>query len=537
MSVSVSEVHRPLGAEEPATLGRDAGEPAARPENRWLSRAMVLLLAGAVVLQVFDLLTRHQFSALRPTAEWDRYIVGVYNPARHFDEFRPNGYIHTVHLTTFRLLGDSLAACKLFNLILYVVTAALGWLLLRRHTAVFVAFSLGMVSPRMLESAMAAAPDQAGTCVVFLVWMLGLAHASAGGWRRYGLLAAAAVLTVWGSSLRMQGTVVLLASVLSLGVTLGVLRWRRRELFSRLPVGRLCSYAAVVGLCGAASHLMFKTPGNWKNIVLGVHARWNNRVWPDIGSLFRPGFPATFKDFLAHPDAPLGVVHNWFFNFQSNLLRHLFSWPFELTEFTYPPLLSLLLGVCLAAVWVRLYRLTRGDRQAEARWTVFVALLGAHAISYAAWCLAFLMDRFTLYSLPLCIFFLVQYVMMEKARIPRRTVLALCVVACCVSLVEFGTHYRKRLHPYSQLYLSVPTLAAPDPFVDLWIEPRNGGEPFYYGAVFAYTAPPGVHAPERERLFVPRVVARNLDQYVLRLKKNEQVLKEVELSSAPLQTL
>ena len=481
--------------------------------RRLLPLLLVSALVAGVALQVFDLATRHQFSALWPNSEWDRYLMGVYHPWAHIDEFRARGYVYTVHYTTFQLFGDSLVACKVLNLAVYLFVACFGWRALRKTPTALLAFVVALTSPKALEYSMAASPDFLSMVVVFMVWLLGYCAARGG---RYALAAGTAALTIWGASLRIQTAIVILISAIVVGLAL---RKHSRDHLSRLSI-----FLAWVVAAAAASLPLFATAGNWKNIAVAVLARRQNLIWPDIPSMFQPGFPGSLREFLSLPNCYNDILANWLFNVQSGILRYLLNSPFELTELAYPPLLTTTLLIVLALCGRRLFQPVR----LEAR--IALSLFVASGISYGIWCVAFLMDRFVLYSLPIFVWLVAQCISFEQVGWRRRGAVVVVTGCFVASAICFSFLYREWLNPYSAIYLRVPEMIhETDTDLSLTLVAKEGSGSYDYGLLFFFTTPKDVNAPERNRLYLPKDIARSPASFRLVVKKDDRLVAQYEL--------
>ncbi len=517
-------------------------------------RAVVICLLAVFALMLFDIWTRHQ-KTLKPSAELDLYFFGVHAPAQHSDEFRPKGYINAVHHTTLRLFKDSLVACRVFNLIVYSVTSVVAVRVLWRSASVLAALALAMASPRMLESAVSAASDFAAVCGVFLVWILGFAYASAveHRGRSLALLALAILVAIWSCSLRIQNALVLLSTAAAAGIAMR---------FGRLPVS-IGRFLLWVSASCVVSVVWLAPKGNWKNVAIAVIARWENRVWPDVGRIFwDPSFPQAPQDFFALDGAWMGVLNNWLFNVQHGVIRHLFVWSAELLEFRYPPVLSLVLLASLLLVARRLRALSSIRAADRVRLDVFVVLFAGHCMSYLALCGAFLTDRFVLHALPICVFFLVSYLCLEVRAAARRLVFGIGVACFLISIVDFGRAYRESLNPYAATYVQLDQLQLPgwseherdrlrgtpcyahllarpliDPLVQIRLDKRDMSKSYDYDLTFFYIPPRGLDVPERSRLFLPREAALDPSAYVLRFVKNGASVLDVPLTSSILKRL
>lgn len=509
---------------EPRDEAPMEGDSKAARLAAWLALALFL---ASFALQLFDLLTRHEISLLA-TSEWDRYVHGIYAPGPHFDLWRPKGYLYTVHYTTLRLVHDSLFAAKLLNLSVYVATCATAFFALRRVPAVLLALAIAMVSPKMLESAMAGAPDAPSTWLVFLVWTLGYLFVRSSSPRaRAALLGVAAALTVWVGSMRMQSSVVLAASsaVFLVAARIGPLR----EALVGLP-----RFAFAIGGLSLVDVVVFRTPLNFQNIAVAAFARhFQNRIWPDIGSMFNPAFPQTPGQFLAIENAPRAVLVNWIFNLQAGLVRYLTVWPWDIREYLSVSILSFVLTVTLAIVAVRLYRLASGDPTTR----VVLGFAAAHFACYLVWCLAFFLDRFVLYAMPLCTFFLVQYVLLENVRWRRLAVAAVFGLTAWYALRDFREVYLEQIHPFSQTWLDLaPLPEMRTPSTRIRLEQKNGDRAWDYGDAYVFTITGDDPAPERRRLFLPRAMVNDRAQYVVRFRQGDKIVAEIDLATAPLLT-
>lgn len=505
------------------------------------SWALSLVLVAVLALLIFDLVTRHQ-KMLKPSAELDLYVFGVHAPWLHDDPFRPKGYVWSVYLTTFRLFHDALAACKAFNVGVFVLTSLAAFRWLRRDVALFAAFVLAMASGRMLEHALAAAADFVAVCAVFLVWILGVASQERE--RDAPFLGLGAIATLWACSIRSQNVIILLLGAASCWVAI------RRELLPR----RLLRYLGAVSLSCVLAIPLVSTPGNWRNIAIGVVARWENHNWPDLGRVsWDPRFFVSAKDFFAVPDIGRSIAANWLFNVQTGILRFLFAWPIEMPEFPYPPAMSLVFTVLLLIAWLR-------NRPKDAAFLGVRSLFLGHLGAYLVFAVAFLTDRFVLYALPLAAYLLLRLVE-NDARL-RRAVYVIGAAFACFSLWDFAQLYREQVNPYSNTYLQLSELPLPTwtvaereglartpgyaqllprpllhPFVSIKIETPDAREIVDYDWSVNYIPPSFANAPERSRIFLTRKVAADPSRYVLRFVKDGHVAFELPLAQAPLQRL
>jgi hypothetical protein len=264
--------------------------------------------------------------------------------------------------------------------------------------------------------------------------------------------------------------------------------------------------------------------------------------------MWAPGFPQSFAEVLAMPNAKRDLVLNWLYRLLTGAIRYAACWSFDSPEFSGVPKRAAVAGATLVVALPHLWKQARNHIH-EHRDTVIFAGLGlGHLLAYSVFSLAFLLDRFVLYALPVSTFFVLKYLSTERNAKLRLLVGAVLAGVALLSSIEFVEVYRDWLNPYSQKFVDARTLSS-DLSVELVVRPRSPlptatvhsfsyppSLEWQYGWLFQYLPPEGIDAPERQALFLPRAVLLRPYDYVLETRKDGRTLSRINVADLHLET-